>query len=550
MAEFSLPIRADAMPATASQYFALSLSPEEKSRDGLLRALCLRAAFVALLVYCFYGAAVVLSSSWHLLGNQWPNSYPEAPHVYAALRSARTHRLYFPFAEQPYVLQSYGPLFYESYYWMARAVHANVDGFVHLARLTAFVSFILCAALIAAISRRMGFSMVTCAAAATLGIGVPIFINSCVTTRPDMYCLAAMMASLAVAVWSERPSRWECIFSGAIGAVAFLEKQPGLAVLLAIGVVWLFHKKFREIALLAIGAAAPVALIFGLLIWHRENFVEQYFSVGQAVWSLPSGLLTTRIIVRSTTVLVPIAIGAIGFGRAIFSGVRAQVIASFALVNWLVGLAGMPQAGAAANYFFGGLLGCGLLLPLAFEFVRQRIKFAPASLLLALALGYLTNSYAAVGVLPQTNFTPDAYQVLSQFRILSDRPEFSLRGSDPDLLDPISLHVLELGSGRWSSAPIEAKVRHLDYDLVILACANGSRFICNYRGVSYFAPSVVDAMNENYMVFCRTEHALVLAPRGRSVNLTAEMLTAPLGEQCRATDRGEGPGLVVARGTR
>jgi hypothetical protein len=550
MAELSMPIHTAASAAEQPRRFLLSLSAEDKSRHGLLRALCLRAAFLALLAYCVYSAAVVVGTSWHLLGNQWANTYPEAPHVYAAIRAARTHRIYFPFTEQPYVLQSYGPLFYEMYYWMARALHADIHRFVQLARLTTFLSFLSCGALIAAISRRLGFSALVSIAAGMLALGVPLFCGYSVTTRPDMYCLAAMMASLALAVWTEAPSRWICILSGAFGAVAFLEKQPGLAVLLAIGLVWLLRKRFRELLWISLGAAVPIVWMFALLLWRRENFLGQYLSVGQAAWSFHSGLQVTRDALRSMTVRLPIVIGAMGFGRAMFSGIRAQMIASFALVNWLVGLSGMPQAGAAGNYFFGGLLGCGLLLPFAFEFVREKIKVAPALLLLALALGYATSSYAIVGILPQTNFTPNAYRALAEVRILSDRPEFSLYGRDPDLLDPISIHIVEVGSGHWSSAPVEAKVRDLHYDLVILACSGSPRVICSYRGINFFAQGVVDALNQDYSVLCSTNSALVLTPRGRSVKLSPTMLDAPLGATCDAKDQGQAPALVALRETR
>ncbi len=552
MADLTLPIHPAPEPNTAAdaEHFVLSLSTEEKSRDGLLRALCLRAAFLALLAYCVYSAASVIKTSWGLIGNQWENTYPEAPHVYAAIRSATTHRLYFPFTQQPYVLQSYGPLFYEMYYWMARSVHADIARFIQLARVTDFLCFLLCGVLIAAVCRRLGFSALTCVAATTLALGVPIFCSWAVTTRPDMYFLAAMMASLLVAIWEESPGKWACAAAGALGGVAFLIKQPGIAVLIAVAVVWVIHKKFRQAAIFAVGALVPVVLMFGLLLWRKEQFVAQFVSVGQAMWSLSSGLAYTRSILEKATLLVPIVIGAIGFGRAISSGPRGQLVASFTLVNWMIGLSGMPQIGSAANYLFGGLLGCGLLLPFAFEFVRERVKFAPALLIIAIVLCYLTNAYAISGVLPTVNFSPGAYQSLQPYRILSDHPEFSLYGREPDLLDPFSIHALELGSGLWSSAPIEQRIRDLDYDLVILTCSRGSRVVCGYRGVNFFSAGVIEALNANYAVFCANKEGIVLTPRGRRVEVTAEMLAAPLAGACSTADQGQAPGLIAMRGMR
>jgi hypothetical protein len=206
MADLSVPVGLGS--ETAPERFAFSLSAEEKSRQVLLPALCLRAAFLCLLAYCVYSAACVISAGRFLIGNQWENTYPEAPHIFAAIRSAQTHRLYFPFTQKPYVLQSYGPLFYEMYYWMARAVHADVDRLVHLARITDFACFLACGTLIFAICRRLRFSTLASIAAAALPMGVPLFCNGSATTRPDMYFLAAMLASLAIAVWTESPQAW------------------------------------------------------------------------------------------------------------------------------------------------------------------------------------------------------------------------------------------------------------------------------------------------------------------------------------------------------
>lgn len=87
------------------------------------------------------------------------------------------------------------------------------------------------------------------------------------------------------------------------------------------------------------------------------------------------------------------------------------------------------------------------------------------------------------------------------------------------------------------------------YDLVILACSR-SRIVCNFRGVDFFAPAVVDAINTNYSVFCTSTTAIVLAPRSRRINVTADMVSPALGAACETTYQGHTPDLVVLRGTR
>jgi hypothetical protein len=550
MVDCVMPIAESAKVQPSRDHFSLLLATEEKSGRGFLRALSLRAAFLSLLVYCGYSAAIVITASARLLGNQWENTYPEAPHIFAAIRSAQTGHLYFPFTQPPYVLQSYGPLFYEMYYWMARAVRADTDRFIHLARVTDFSCFLLCGVLIFLICRRLAFTALTCAAAAALPLGVPMFCNDAATTRPDMYFLAIMLASLLVAVWDERPDKWVCIASGAIGAISFLLKQPGIAVLAAVVGVWLFRRRFRDTACFAAGAAVPIVLMFAFLLWRKEDFLGQFLSVGLAIRSLSGGVAYTYALLKAPTLLLPIAIGALGFGRALAGGTRAQLLAWFALINWIVGLSGMPQLGSAGNYFFGGLLGCGLLLPFSFELVRKTARFAAIPLLIAAGLCYLSITYTVEGAVSASNSTPSAYGGLESFRILSDRPEFSLHGRDPDLLDPISVHMVELGSGEWTSAPVEQNVRSLSYDLIILACSGGSRVICNFRGVNFFSLGVIGAINQNYCVFCTSQNAIVLVPRSRHIRVTPGMLDPALGGSCSVQYQGHAPDLLVLDGTR
>ncbi|HEY6466813.1 MAG TPA: glycosyltransferase family 39 protein [Candidatus Acidoferrales bacterium] len=529
-------------------FFKLAFGSEEKSKDRIVRAVCLRIAFLSLLAYSIYSAATVCVVAVQLLNNQWENTYPEAPHIYTALRAAATGRLYFPLNQPPYILQSYGPLYYELGAWMARLVHGDVDRYISLARISAFGCFVLCAILIFALCKRLSFSFSVSLAAAALPMGVPLFCPWAITVRPDMYFLALMIGSLALALWDEAPSAGICIASGALGGMSFLMKQPGIVVLVAIGIVWLLHKKLRQTVFLAVGALVPVILMLALLLAHKEHFLDQYLSVGKALRSFSDASAYTWSLLRSPARLTPIGIAALGIMPA-FSSERGRLIVSFTLLNWFVGLAGMPQLGAGSNYFLAGFLGCGLLLPFAFEFVRRNVNFASVMLMIVVGIGYLAGSYSIGPVFNGINMTPHPYSALAQYHILSDRPGIVLRGRNPDLLDPISVHMVELGGGGWSSAPIVQSVRNVEYDLVILACT-GSRIVCNFRGVDFFAPAVVGAINANYSVFCTSSTAIVLTPRWRQVDVTAGALSPSLGAACETTYKGHTPDLVIVSGSR
>jgi hypothetical protein len=214
------------------------------------------------------------------------------------------------------------------------------------------------------------------------------------------------------------------------------------------------------------------------------------------------------------------------------AGERAQVIASFTLVNWLVGLSGAPQIGSAGNYLYAGLIGCALLLPFTLLALREHVKSVAALVLIIFGLYHVTVMEADethTVLAAQANFAADPYRTFAPYHILSDKPVFALYGRNPDLLDPLSLHIMQV-AGNWSSAPIAAEVRSGGYDFVILACG-GDRSICSYRGVNFFSGDVIRAINENYSLFCSNRgkyrpHAALAHHQRRARNLHRRLRSA------------------------
>jgi hypothetical protein len=74
--------------------------------------------------------------------------------------------------------------------------------------------------------------------------------------------------------------------------------------------------------------------------------------------------------------------------------------------------------------------------------------------------------------------------------------------------------------------------------------------ICNFRGVNFFGPGVISALNQDYSVFCTNQSAIVLTPRARRVDVAPGMLDAALGASCETRYQGHAPDLLVLAGTR
>jgi hypothetical protein len=97
----------------------------------------------------------------------------------------------------------------------------------------------------------------------------------------------------------------------------------------------------------------------------------------------------------------------------------------------------------------------------------------------------------------------------------------------------------------WDSSPIVENVRRGDYDLVILGGRWPWHVVSYFRGIAYFSPALVKAINENYRVLCSTMSSAVLKPRVREVEVAPAMLGLALGQPCGVGLHGHPPDLTV-----
>jgi hypothetical protein len=449
-------------------------------------------------------------------------------------------------------LQPFGPLYYLVNTAIARASHLDFDLVKARARLLTYSCFLLSALLIFLICRRLPFSTANAILAALMFLGQPAFLYWNVTVRPDMLFLTLMLSSLLWAVEGDTVGGAGYALAGILAALAFLIKQPGIAAPMAVLTILLCRRKFRPAAVYAFCAALPVVLVLGTLLWRPGSFAEQFTSAGKCSWSLRDGAHFAFESLLDPTVLVAVVIGGIGFAEAARGDTTSQIIAAFGLTNWVVGLSGLPQMGSNINYFLPGLAGCALLLPFAIEIIRRNSRWKGTLILIILGLLWtMSEGVERIGwVLTVRVKQPERpYTTLASLKILSEDPVFAARGRDPDFLDPFTAHNLELAR-HWDSSPIVENVRRGDYDLVILAGRERWRDIIEFRGVAFFGPALVQAINENYSVLCSTLYTAVLMPRGREVDATPAMLGRVLGQPCDMGLHGRTPDLTIPSGAR
>ena len=540
------PSLAESIQCFVNRRFAGSGSNQKAgSRPTLALSVLSGLAFLSLAIYCVLSSVAISAAGAKLLPNQTDNTYPESTNIYAAIQAAQTGHLYAVPSQPPYVLQPFGPLYYVINAAIARASHLNFELIRARARLLTYGCFILSAVIIFLICIRLRFSTVDSILAALLFLGQPYFVTWNVTVRPDMLFLMVMLLSLLCAVAGDSFGGAGYVLSGVLAGLAFLIKQPGIAVPIAVLMILLYRKKFRTAAVFTLSAVLPVVLVFSVLLWQRGPFLEQFTSVGKGIWSLREGAVFAADRLSIMLVLVPVMIGVIGFAQAIRSeDTSSQTVAVFAITNWVVGFSGLPQVGADVNYFLPGLAGCGLLLPFAIQMIRRHLYSKVYLAIIVLTFSWMIRQEVVILSRVFSDVLRPAersYISLEPFKILSDRPIFTVHGRDADLLDPFTAHEFEL-TGHWDPSPILAKIQRGDYDLIILASGNW-HVIGDFRGIAWFGPTLVNAMNENYRVLCSTLSSVALEPRVREVAITPEALGPALGQRCGVGLHGHSPDL-------
>ena len=499
-------------------------------------------ALCSLILYCTMGSLLTIVGAAKIIPAHGDLTGAESVNPFVGILAVRTGHLYHPMSSPPYTPQPYGPLFYIASAKVAQVAGLDVDATFRLGRSIDFICLVLCALTAWLLGRQVGFSKGESALVAMLLLAQPVLDRWGATMRPDVPMLLMMLLALYFALRSQKTETAFCALSGLLLGVGFLLKQSAAAGGLAIVLVLLLNKKFKHVVVFVLTAGLPIVIAFALLLWHHEPFLEHFFSAGRSTWSLSgaaSWLAEPHL--NRPTALMLFAVAAAGTWRAIAEGEQGQMLVSFAAVNLLAGLASIPQLGGQTNYFIPAFAGCALLLPFAIRTCQENIdSIRITGIIIILGfLAALADCVAAYHMLPPSDGgrpIPAAY--FRSLKILSEDDYLLLHTYDPSLIDPFTVHSLEL-QGRWSAAGVVNDIRAGKYDLVILG---GGYLIPTYRNIALFGPAIVTALNEDYEVLCSAGQGIVLKPRSRDVHVSPETLSHVL-RPC--VTKSPGPDLMI-----
>jgi hypothetical protein len=501
-----------------------------------------RLALCSLLAYCTIGSLLNVIGAAKIIPFHGDLISSEPVNPFIGILAVRTRHLYHPISAPPYTPQPLGPLFYLASAGVAKLAGLDVDATLRLGRTLDFVCMLLCAFTAWLIGRELDFSKGVSALAAMLMLAQPLFARWGATMRPDVPALLAMLLGLYFALRSRKMGLTASALSGFLVGVGFLLKQSAAAAGVAIVLVFLLNKRYRNVIVCTVAAGVPLVIAFVLLWRHREPFLEHFLSAGKVVWSLTGAVSWVgQGHLDRPTILMLFVVAAIGSLRAITEGEQAQMLVSFTVVNILAAFATIPQLEGETNYFLPAFAGCALLLPFAMRAFAEnldtiKITGIVVTLGFLAALADCAASYYALPPSGGGRHIPPGY--LGSLKIFSDDGYLLLHTRDPGLLDPLTNHSLEL-NGHWNSDGVVKELQTGNYDLAILG---SGRMIPTYRGISLFGPDIVRALNENYEIVCAYGEGLVLKPRSRVVPASPEMLSRILGP-CAVEP--PGPGLTV-----
>ncbi|MDR3773950.1 MAG: hypothetical protein P4L26_11415 [Terracidiphilus sp.] len=351
------------------------------SGDSVFRLSRLR--FAAVASFAVLNLAVFslrLLSVWKY-GSLFSTQSGEFLMIYSIWKGMRHLPVYeWPFAF-PFSLSLYNYLFYEFYAAVLRMIGAWDAGIETWGRLlTSLFAFVGAFAQWRLIGNRLNLrgarSLLSFLFALGLWLSTSIVRYWALTIRPDLPAAALVMAAFWMVL---RPSRFNFALAGVFFYLAWSFKQSAVLTLAAVCLFLLFHKRWRDLSVLAgVFAVLSGATIllgtpeyrFSVLVAPRLIHSAFWFPV---LWRALAHPLITNFYWMVAPLALLLAAGARRADRTV------QLTATVFAIALLGGLAGMGTIGASDSYLLEAFVAGSTLFQIA-------VFTAPAGLVEALLL--------------------------------------------------------------------------------------------------------------------------------------------------------------------
>jgi len=181
-----------------------------------------------------------------------------------------------------------------------------------------------------------------------------------ITIRPDIPAIALVMIALWLVV---RQPRFGFAYAGVFFYLAWSFKQSVVLSLVGVCLFLLFHKRWRELTVLAsvFAVLAAVTILIESPEYRFNTFVAPRLISWDIAWALQ--IAPKSLIANAYWILAPIALLLAAGTRRVDNTVRMlTIILAVALAG---GLAGMTKVGAWDNYLFEAFVAGSTMLQIA-----------------------------------------------------------------------------------------------------------------------------------------------------------------------------------------
>ena len=497
---------------------------------------------------------LVVRANWRAVHAMTDTTYPEASLVQIGLWAAQSGHLYPSLADPPFTPAPHGPAYYELLRLLATPFPRDFQALAVKARLISLLAFTLMCFELALISQRLGMSRWISAIPALLVFTNAEFYPWAATTRPDVMALLMNATGILLFTWHKDISFKRIMVAGLFAGSAVVFKQSMAAAGLAIAVTCLLYRRWKELAVFCVSAAAiPVAVIASSALQHEPVF-EELFLMRYVAKDLHSELWRLADLFSDNPWLVLLVVAGMWGGLIIWkaNSLQSRVLVLYCGFAWAIGLTTMLNVGANTNYLLEGWLALAMLAAFAVEEIRRRwgelseaIRYALLALLLSSTCWQASETFSLK--LELSDLDPNVLELVQGKRVFSDVPYVAAHGIDPEFLDAYTSNHLEIRH-MWSPISLLDEIQRRRFDLVILYYVGG-KLGRPFRGYYCLSSDIQNAIETHYKPQCVLKgDSLLLLVRNDSAN--AAERNPRIEQACSASSLGTRSDLSILEGTR